>query len=90
MSTTTQVVFTTDPQLKQATMKKLKAEGSTLKSLMQYAMKAYVQGRISLGIVIDDAVRNDELEKEYQSAARDLEQGNNIVDRKDLTAKYAA
>lgn len=85
----TQIVFTTDTTLKQQALAKLKQEWSTLKSLLQYAMKAYVQGRISLGIIPEDTLRTSELENDYQKKAKDFATWKNIVEREDLVKKYA-
>ena len=85
----TQIVFSTDTTLKQQTIAKLKQEWSTLKSLLQYAMKAYVQGRISLGIIPEDTLRTTELENDYQKKTKDFATWKNIVEREDLVKKYA-
>ncbi|OGC81644.1 MAG: hypothetical protein A2V81_05255 [Candidatus Abawacabacteria bacterium RBG_16_42_10] len=47
---TTQVSFTTDQDLKNKALEKAKNEGITLKTLLTYAMKGFVEGKISLGI----------------------------------------
>lgn len=47
---TTQVSFTTDAGLKNLALEKAKSQGITLKALLTYAMKGYVEGKISLGI----------------------------------------
>jgi len=83
-----QIVFTTDPSLKKKTLEKLKTEGSTLKSLLQYTMRAYLQWRISLGIITDDDMRTPELESDYQQKAKDFSQGKNIVERNALVKKH--
>ncbi|MEK7672405.1 MAG: hypothetical protein AAB373_00830 [Patescibacteria group bacterium] len=49
---TTQVSFTTDMDLKEKTLEKAKREGITLKALLVYAMKGFIDGKISLGLVI--------------------------------------
>ncbi len=86
---TTQIVFTTDTELKKKTLAKLKAEWSTLKSLLQYTMRAYLQGRISLGIVTQDEMWTAELEADYQKKSADFTEWKNIVDWETLTKKYA-
>lgn len=48
-------------------MKKLKREGATLTSFLQYAMRAYVEGRISLGIIPHEPQWTSQLEEEYQA-----------------------
>ena len=47
---TTQVSFTTDLDLKKMALEKAKKEGITLKTLLIYAMKGFVEGKISLGL----------------------------------------
>lgn len=85
---TAQIVFTTDATLKKQTLQKLKKEWSTLKSLLQYTMKAYLQWRISLGIIPEDDMWTAELEADYQAASKDFAQGKNIVERDSLVKKY--
>lgn len=46
----TQVTFIADKDLKDRALKKAKQEGITLKSFFIYAMKGFVDGKISLGI----------------------------------------
>ncbi len=85
---TAQIVFTTDATLKKQTLQKLKKEWSTLKSLLQYTMRAYLQGRISLGIIPEDDMWTAELEAEYKASAKDFSQWKNIVERDTLVKKY--
>ncbi len=47
---TTQVSFTADRTLKNKALEKAKSEGITLKALLVYAMKGFVDGKIKLGI----------------------------------------
>jgi len=86
---TAQIVFTTDTELKAKTLQKLKKEWSTLKSLLQYTMKAYLQGKISLGIVLDDDMWTEQLEADYQAKSKDFVSDKNIVQWDDLVKKYA-
>lgn len=51
---TTQVSFTADEDLKNKALQKAKDEGITLKTLFIYTMKGFVEGKISLGIKMDD------------------------------------
>ncbi|MBP7819361.1 hypothetical protein KA036_00815 [Candidatus Gracilibacteria bacterium] len=46
----TQVSFTTDLELKKIALEKAKQQGITLKALLVYAMKDFVDGKISLGL----------------------------------------
>lgn len=47
---TIQVSFTADEELKNRALEKAKNEGITLKALLTYAMKGFVEGKISLSI----------------------------------------
>lgn len=47
---TTQVSFTADQDLKNRALEKAKSQGITLKALLTYAMKGFVDGKISLSI----------------------------------------
>lgn len=46
----TQVSFTADSKLKQKALEKAKEEGISLKTILLYSMKAYVEGKIQFGI----------------------------------------
>ena len=74
-----QVIFTTDNELKKKTMQKLKKEWNTLKSLLQYAMQAYVEGKIRLGIITPDDMWTPELEKMYHKRMQDFKDTTNVV-----------
>lgn len=47
-----QVSFTTDAELKKRALEKAKREGITLKTVLLYSMKAYVENKIHFGMVI--------------------------------------
>ena len=47
---TTQVSFTTDQKLKKVAMQKAKQQGITLKAVMVFALKGYVEGKIVFGM----------------------------------------
>ena len=46
----TQVSFTTDEELKNKALKKAKSQGISLKTLLVYAMKSFVEGKIGLSL----------------------------------------
>lgn len=46
----TQVSFTTDEALKVRALEKARSEGITLKALLIYAMKGFVEGKISFDL----------------------------------------
>ena len=47
----TQISFTADDGLKNRAMEKAKSEGITLKALLTYSMRSFVEGRMKLDIV---------------------------------------
>lgn len=51
---TTQVSFTADQKLKNKALQKAKLEGITLKALLIYAMKSFVDGKISFDLSFND------------------------------------
>lgn len=51
---TTQVSFTTDFDLKQQALEKAKSMGITLKAFLIFAMKGFVQDKLSLGLEMHD------------------------------------
>ena len=51
---TSQVSFTADEELKKKALKKAKMEGVTLKTVLLYSMKAYVDDKIHFGIISED------------------------------------
>lgn len=87
--TQAQIVFKTDVAMKEATIKKLKKEWSSLKALLQYSMKAYLEGQIRLWIITNDYTWNEELEEVYQEAAKDFEEGKNLVNFEELLKKIS-
>lgn len=55
MATITQVSFTADQHLKDRALEKAREEGITLKAFLTFAMKGFVEGKISLGIETQDS-----------------------------------
>lgn len=49
-----QISFTADKDLKNLALEKAKNEGITLKALLTYAMKGFVEGKIGFNIVTMD------------------------------------
>lgn len=47
----TQISFTADENLKDRAMQKAKSEGITLKALLTYSMRSFVEGKMKLGIM---------------------------------------
>lgn len=51
---TSQVSFTADNDLKMKALQKAKKEGVSLKTVLVYSMKAFVEGTIQFGILTED------------------------------------
>ncbi|MBI5414894.1 hypothetical protein HZA38_05275 [Candidatus Peregrinibacteria bacterium] len=47
----TQISFTADEELKNKAMEKAKKEGITLKTLLVYSMRSFVEGEITLHLI---------------------------------------
>ena len=69
----TQVSFTADRELKKRTREKAKKDGITLKTILLYSMKAYVEGKIQFGIITEEEhdveeiiLNNKSIEKKAQ------------------------
>jgi len=58
---TSQVSFTADEELKNLALEKAKSQGITLKALLTYAMRGFVDGKISLSI--DTSEQEPEVEE---------------------------
>ena len=52
---TTQVAFRTDEALKKSAFQKAKMDGVTLKAVLTYCMRSYVQGDIEIGVIHRDS-----------------------------------
>jgi len=51
---TTQIMFKIEDKLKKAAQKRAKKEGITLSDLFQSATKSFVEGRLNIGLTIED------------------------------------
>lgn len=56
-----QVTFTTDQKLKKTALKKAKEDGITLKALLIFSMKSYVEGNIKIGLIPVEETQIEEL-----------------------------
>ena len=54
-----QISFTADEQLKNATLKMAKERGITLKSVLIFSMEAFVNGKAKFGMIHDDDSGNE-------------------------------
>ncbi len=60
-----QVSFTADESLKKQALEKAKMEGVTLKTVLLYSMKAYVDNKIHFGIITDEDPEVEEVVFNY-------------------------
>lgn len=58
---TSQVSFTADNELKKKALEKAKREGISLKTVLLYSMKAYVEGKIQFGVLTEDEQSVEEI-----------------------------
>jgi len=58
---TTQVSFTSDAELKKKALQKAKIDGVSLKTILVYSMKAYVEGKIHFGIMSNEEPEVEEI-----------------------------
>lgn len=65
---TSQVSFTADEELKNLALEKAKSQGITLKALLTYAMKGFVEGKISL--TLDTSDQEPEVEELFFEDAK--------------------
>ena len=57
----TQVTFTADQDLKNRALEKAKSEGITLKAILVYSMKGFVEGKINFGLIQSQEPEAEEL-----------------------------
>lgn len=70
-----QVSFTTDVELKKKALAKAKKEGITLKAILLYSMKAYVEGKLHFGVISSEEPEVEKItfdNKEIHSKAQKL------------------
>ena len=71
----TQVSFTTEETLKNKALEKAKSQGITLKALLIYAMRGFVDGKIALSIDVSEEPEVEELvfaDKDINVKAKNL------------------
>lgn len=56
-----QISFTADKNLKNATLKKARAKGITLKSVLIFSMEAFVKGKSNFGMIDNDENEVEEM-----------------------------
>ena len=80
MSTTTQITFIADSNLKDLAMNKEKSEGITLKALLTMAMRSYVDNALSVKLAINPSYDKLFADTEIVDAANKL--GNVLQSKK--------
>ena len=74
---TTQFMFKIEPKLKKAAMKKAKEQGITFSSVLNFAANAFVDGQLSVGLIVNETP-NLRTQKILRQASADYRQGKNI------------
>ncbi|MFA6463542.1 MAG: hypothetical protein WCV55_00895 [Candidatus Paceibacterota bacterium] len=74
---TTQVIFNLDKTLKAKAMKKAQSEGIPFSSVLKFATKAFVQGKLDMELVPKEKF-NKKTHKQIMTALKEMEQGKNI------------
>ena len=77
---TTQVIFTIEKRLKNEAMRKARSFGLPFSSVLNLATRAFVDGKISVGIV-DILPFNAKTAREIQSALSDIAKNKNLSPR---------
>jgi len=70
---TTQIMFKIEEKLKKAAQKKAKEEGVTLSDLYKYATRSFIEGKIKVGIILEE----ESLEDYTKESIRALKEGLN-------------
>jgi antitoxin component of RelBE/YafQ-DinJ toxin-antitoxin module len=78
MSSTSQVIVNVDSKLKSLAMKKAKSEGLPFSSVLKFAIKAFVDGDIEVGLVENF---NKKTRREIVKAEKDFSKGKNLSPR---------
>lgn len=74
---TTQVIFKIDKKLKDQAMKKAQGEGVPFASVLKLATKAFVEGKLNIGLVEAEEF-NKKTQKEIAQALDDIKKGKNL------------
>ncbi|MDP3900550.1 MAG: hypothetical protein Q8Q23_05745 [bacterium] len=72
-----QVIFTIDTKLKEKAMKKAQRAGLPFASILKFATKAFVDGKIDVDLVGIETL-NSATRTELQSALKDIKKNKNI------------
>lgn len=73
----TQVIFTIDKKLKNKAMRKAKSFGLPFSSVLNLATRAFVDGKINIGIV-DNPPLNVKTRRELVTISNDIRKGKNL------------
>ena len=74
---TTQVIFKIEKKLKEQAMKKAQSKGIALASMLKFATKAFVEGRLDVGLVGTE-IFNAKTRREMEKISRDIKLGKNL------------
>lgn len=74
---TTQVIFTIDKRLKSKAMRKARSFGLPFSSVLNLATRAFVDGKINIGVV-DNTPFNNKTAQKIHSALSDIKKGKNL------------
>lgn len=74
MANVAQISFMSDAELKKKALEKAKREGITLKTILCYSMKAYVENKIHFGIVQEEEPEIEEIHFESEEIQQKAEQ----------------
>lgn len=77
---TTQVIFTIDKRLKNEAMRKARSFGLPFSSVLNLATRAFVDGKINIGVVNTPSFNNKTAE-EIRSALSDIAKNKNLSPR---------
>lgn len=74
---TTQVIFTIDKRLKNEAMRKARSFGLPFSSVLNLATRAFVDGKINIGVVDTDPF-NNKTRSELIKISNDIKKGKNL------------
>ena len=78
---TTQVIFTIEKNLKNEAMRKARSFGLSFSSVLNLATRAFVEGKINIGVVDNPQPFNDKTAREIRSALSDISKNKNLSSR---------
>lgn len=82
-----QIVFKSDPELKEKTLEKAKHEGVTLKAVLTMAMRAYVNDEMVLGMWRKEEIYSDEGDSPPASKKKETRAKSKMLKKKPAPIK---